>query len=88
MYGVIFTYNFDHDSSISLFETLEEAQNYLVESYEEEKRIETEENGWDVECSITDDKTYASIVHSGIDPSGEEYRDICEYHLACNIIVP
>lgn len=85
MYAVIFTYNFDEDSSVYLFEDEELAKEFLYESFCEERRIETEENEWDVDSLVAADRTYALISHSDIGADGEEYEDICEYRLSYNV---
>ena len=61
MYGVVFSYSFDDDVSIYLKGTLDEAKRFLKESYEEELRIDVEENGWDSEGFIDENGMYAEI---------------------------
>lgn len=82
-YAVIFTYNFDNDSEITLFgDDYDGAVQYLKDSFNEEFRIETEENGWedDVETWHNDEWTNASITHwVGID------YDVCEYRLCTHV---
>ena len=60
-YAVIFTYSFDCDSAVYLFDTFESATKFLESSYAEELRIDSEENGWDTTGLINDEKTYAKI---------------------------
>ena len=60
-YAVIFTYNFDDEVAVYLFETEEEAKNFLESSYKEELRIDTEENEWNSEGTISEDGWYAKI---------------------------
>lgn len=43
-FAVVFTYSFDCDSSVYLFDTQEEAIKFMTESYKEELRIDKEEN--------------------------------------------
>ena len=60
-YAVIFNYSFDSDVAVYLFENEEKAKEFLKGSYEEELRIDTEENGWDSRGYINSDGTYAKI---------------------------
>ena len=62
-YAVIFTYSFDNDVAVYLFDTFEEAQEFLKGSYEEEMRIDIEENGWDTNGYIEEDCSYARIFN-------------------------
>lgn len=69
-YAVIFTYNFDSDVAVYLFETEDEAKKFLKDSYAEELRIDIKENGWDSEGFISKDGWYAKITNyfdNGID---------------------
>ena len=60
-FAVIFSYSFDSEVSVYLFENEEGAKKFLKESYEEEMRIDTEENGWDSYGYINKDGTFAKI---------------------------
>lgn len=62
-YAVIFTYSFDDEVAVYLFDTEEEAKKFLKDNFEEEIRIDTEENGWDCNWSIEDDGRYAVIFN-------------------------
>ena len=77
MYAVIFTYNFDEDSSVYLFEDEELAKEFLYESFCEERRIETEENEWDASYEISEDELYGKITTRFAD-----HDDITEYRVA------
>lgn len=77
-YAVVFTYSFDEDAAVYLFDTFEEATGFLEGAYNEELRIERDENGWDPDGFITELKTYARISTPGT--GGVD--DVCEYHLA------
>ena len=46
-YAVIFEYTFDDEIPVRLFDTLDEAKKFLRDSFNEEVRIDKEENGWD-----------------------------------------
>lgn len=59
-YAVIFTY-FDDDAAVYLFETENEAINFLVGAYKEELRID-EEIGLNSEGSLEDDGYSAKIT--------------------------
>ena len=77
-YAVIFTYSFDDEVPVYLFNTEEEAKNFLRESYEEEMRIDIEENRWDSEGTLSEDGWYAKIENyygdEGSDPDVTELR--------------
>lgn len=45
--AVIFTYSFDSEVAVYLFETWDKAWEFLKDAYENELRIDVEENGWD-----------------------------------------
>lgn len=62
-FAVIFTYSFDDEVAVYLFDTEDEAKKFLKESFEEEVRIDTEENGWDCNSYIEDDGKYAKIFN-------------------------
>ena len=81
-YAVIFTYNFDNDSQIFLFgDDYDGAVQFLKDSFNEELRIETQENEWDdVEVWHNDAWTNAEIRHYVSDGV-----DICEYRLCSNV---
>lgn len=61
-YAVIFTYSFDWDVVVYLFEDFDEAKNFLKSSAKEEYRIDTEENEWDSELEFDNDECYAKIT--------------------------
>ena len=61
-YVVVITYSFDDEVAVYLFADEEAAKKMLRESYENEVRIDTEENGWDVDAVIRDDGWYAKIT--------------------------
>lgn len=79
-FAVVFTYSFDSDCAVYLFGTFEEAQKFLTESFQEELRIDTEENGWSSKGEISEDRTYARIVNHYGNEGNEP--DITYYHLA------
>ena len=62
MYAVIFSYNFDDDVAVYLYETEEEAIRHLREHILEEFRIDTEEDGLSSEYEINDDGRYGLIT--------------------------
>ncbi len=61
-YAMVITYSFDDEVAVYLFADEEAAKKMLRESYENEVRIDTEENGWDVDAVIRDDGWYAKIT--------------------------
>ena len=62
-YAVIFTYSFDDETVVYLFENEESAKQFLKEAYEEELRIDTDENGWESYGDIQEDGWYA-VIHT------------------------
>lgn len=60
-YAVIFTYSFDGEVVVYLFATYDEALKFLKGSYEEELRIDTEENGWDSHGCFDEEEGVAYI---------------------------
>lgn len=81
-FAVVFTYSFDSDSSVYLFDTQEEAITFMRKSYEEELRIDTEENDWISEGHIDEDGMYAKIVNYFADGD-----DVTEFRVA-NVYLP
>lgn len=78
-YAVIFTYSFDAEVSVYLFKTEDEAKEFLRKSFEEEVRIDTEENGWECENEISTDGWYAKITNNFDD--GDDPIDITEMRI-------
>ena len=77
MIAVIFTYNFDTDSSIVLFDSEEKAKAFLRKNFEQE--LEYELDNFDVDnitSEYDEDWTYAQINNNG---------NICEYRISYNI---
>lgn len=60
---VVTTYSFDRETTVRLFVSDKEAEGYLRKTYEEELRIDREENGYDTEGMIEDDGSYAKIIN-------------------------
>lgn len=61
-YAVIFTYSFDWETAVYLFDDFEEAKKFLKTSAEEEYRIDIEENEWESELEFDNDGCYAKIT--------------------------
>ena len=78
-YAVIFTYSFDGDVAVYLFATEGEAKKFLRESYLEELRIDTEENGWNSVGEISEDGWYAKIQVDSDD--GDSPVDLTEFRI-------
>lgn len=76
-YAVCFTYSFDNDASVYLFDTYEEAIKFLKDAFENELRIDTEENEWDSVGEITEDSLYAKIT-----TRFRDHENITEFHCA------
>lgn len=77
-YAVIFSYSFDGDVAVYLFETEEEAVAFLRSSYEEELRMDIEESGWISSGEISDDGWYAKIETASMGCMGV---DITEFRI-------
>ena len=60
-YAVVFSYSFDEDVAVYLFDSADDAKKYLRESLLEEYRIDTEENGWDSSYFISESGLYGRI---------------------------
>ena len=65
MYIVVVSYSFDTEKPVWIFDTEQEAITCIKKQFEEEKRIEIEENerelGTDFNCFIDEDGYYARI---------------------------
>ena len=77
-YAVVFTYSFDADAAVYLFDTILEAREFMAKSYKEKLRIDVEENGWNSEGYIQEDRMYAKITNHFQD----EDDDVTEFHIA------
>ena len=79
---VVVHYSFDSEVPVTFCDSFEAAQEYLKKDYEEEVRIQIEENGHvmneDVWASHSDDWTYASIR---IDTGNGEEPDLMEWSI-------
>ena len=75
-YAVIFTYSFDDEVVVYLFDTEKEATDFLVASFQEEKRIDEEENGWNPECWLSEDRWQATITNRFFD-----HEDVTEFRI-------
>lgn len=75
-YAVIFRYTFDSEVVVHLFAELDEAQKFLRDSFNEEVRIDKEENGWDTNAYIDDDGMSAAIFNRFPDRTDVTYMDI------------
>ena len=76
-FAVCCTYNFDTDAAVYLFDTQQEAVDWLRASLLEAHRIDTEENGWDSSYEISEDELYGKITTRFAD-----HDDITEYRVA------
>ncbi len=86
MVPLVVRYSYDTDTPVWLFNTLQEAVDELKKQYEEEIRIETEENGnvldKDMEVEIDPDGTYAKIVMlRDISKHYPAYSDVTEWFI-------
>lgn len=62
-YVVVTTYSFDPDTQAVGFPDEEQAKAYLKKTFENEARIDREENHWETHASIDNDGTYAKITN-------------------------
>lgn len=62
-YAVIFAYSFDNDVAVYLFDGEEKAREFLRSNYQEEIRIERDENGFAVDGVIDSDGWFAEITY-------------------------
>lgn len=60
-YAVTFTYNFDDETVVYLFASEVEAREFFEESFLEEFRIDSNENGWDCSKNIISENHYQII---------------------------
>lgn len=77
-YAVVFTYSFDDDVAVYLFENELSAKDFLMSSYAEELRIDVEENKWDSAGVLSDDCWYAKIT-----TSFHDHEDVTEIRIGC-----
>lgn len=75
-YAVVFTYSFDDDVAVYLFEELESAKKFLIDNYKEELRVDVQENGFLTTSYITENRRYASITNHF-----EDHDDVTEMHI-------
>lgn len=75
-YAVVFTYSFNDDVAVYLFEDLESAEKFLVDNYREELRVDVQENGYITSSYITNDHRYAAITDHF-----EDHDDITEMYI-------
>lgn len=62
-YVVVTTYSFDPDTQAVGFPDEGQAKAYLKKTFENETRIDREENQWETHASIDNDGTYAKITN-------------------------
>lgn len=78
---VVVTYSFDEEASVYLCTSDEEAENTLWNDFQEELRIEREENehieGEDMTVVVTDSHRYASITIERANGT----KDVTEWHI-------
>ena len=73
MYAVVFTYSFSQDCAVYLFEMEQAAKDFLKENFDEEVRIEVQENKHSPYAYLSDDGWYGEIIDNG---------DSAYYHIA------
>ena len=75
-YAVVFTYSFDDESSVYTFATEEQAMKFLDDSYAEELRIDTDENGWYSEGEKLSENHYTITNHF------DDHDDVTDFYFA------
>ncbi len=80
MFPVTVHYSFDSEVPVYLFSSYEEATSFIKKDYEEERRIQIEENGHVEDCdfrsNISEDLSYAQMF---INPKTGEEPDVIEW---------
>lgn len=66
-YAVVFTYNYDNDVAVYLFDNEKEAISYLRGYIEERFRFDVEENRYATSYNISDDGHYGVIKNHFMD---------------------
>jgi len=69
-FAVVFTYSFDHDVAVYLFETENEAKEFLTGSFEEEVKM-YQEDGWELDVELSSNKRFARITRIVQDDDNE-----------------
>ena len=75
-YAVVITYSFDDEVAVYLFADEEAAKRMLRDAYENEIRMDAEENGWDVDAVIREDGWYAKITDRF-----PNHENVTEFHI-------
>lgn len=75
-YAVCVTYSWDRDAAVYLFDTEEEAADFLSGAYEAEFESDRE-SGYDSDGFLNDDRRYARIIK----PSPMD-NDVTDFYLA------
>lgn len=77
--ALVVTYSFDSDIAVYIHPNIESAKKELKSFYEEEMRIQREENGEDPVGNVEEDGLYASIsTYSAV----FDEEDVIEYRIA------
>jgi hypothetical protein len=83
MFALTVYYSFDSEMPVWLFDTKEEAKAELKRQFEEEKRIELDENGnvedENVVFKMSDDEAWASIINIS---DGNDSDDVTEWNVS------
>lgn len=73
---VVIRYSFDKETPVLLFDTEEDATQYIREDFQRECDIDTKENGHiigdDMEVQIEDDGSYAKIINKSNRPDVDD----------------
>ena len=78
-YAVVFTYSWDNDAAVYLFDTENEAADFLYGAYEAEFRNDME-CGFGSDGFLDESRGYARIVKPSVHSAFE--NEVTEFHLA------
>ncbi len=76
MYAVVITYSFDEEMPVYIFPDEASAKAFLKKNFEEECRIDREENEWVTTAEVCNDGWYAKIENHFSD-----HNDITEFRI-------
>lgn len=75
-YAVVITFSFDSQVSVLLFDEYDKALTFMRNDVLDEYRIDTEENGWNVEYVIYENEGRAVLTDYF-----DDYNDVTEWRI-------
>lgn len=81
MFAVVTSYSFDPDHAMHIFGSEEAAKNFMKRDYENELRIDMEENGWESEGMLDMDSGKATIKNTFPNLDGSVRTDITYWEI-------